>query len=1022
VTVIGAQGYQQSLIASQTFSGLQPGVYTVLGAEVSANEDRYAAASASQSIIVSAGATPAAIDVAYVPITGRLFISIAGVPAGASAAVTVSGPGGYARALGASATLGGLAPGNYIVQAPSFSSAGDRYDAEFATQEIAIVAAPATPAQASVTYALASGRLAVTVSGLPEGLAAAVQVQGPGGFSRALSATETLLGLAPGAYTISAATIQSGSNSYAGSPLPSTVSVVAALVPAVAQVSYTLASGALQLVVTGLPVGVNANLTVTGPQGFSATVTGATVLAGLLPGNYSIAAGSAASGPQTWIPSPALQQVDLPASLTAELRTVGYTLGVGSLAVTVSGLPGGTGASVTVAGPGGFSQNLSASGTFTSLLPGNYTVTASAVTSNGTVYEPTPATRNVSVTIGVSASAPVTYSASTGALAISIGGLPGGASAAVSVSGPGGFSQALTASQTLAGLVPGNYTVTASNVTSGAGTYAPVPLSQVRTVTPGATVTATVTYSVSAGGATLDLTVNGVYLTQATQKFDGSVPLVAGRDAYLRVFALANQFNTAQPTVRVRLYNGAVLLQTWTIIAPAASVPTAVDEGSLSASWNVLVPGALVQPGLKVLADVDPSGATAESDEANNLFPFSGAPAAVDVRSLPTYAVRMVPVLQQVNGLQGNVSDANKGAFLTDLKARLPVGASDADVRAVYTTTAPALVSDNANGAWGTILSEVLALRSTDASTRYYYGVVKASYSSGVAGIGYVGGSARTAIGWDRLPSGASVMAHEVGHNMGRSHAPCGGPASPDPLYPYSNAQIGVWGLDVSTFTLKAPTLSDLMSYCHPDWISDYNWSAMLAYREGGPNNAPPMGGASGSGLLIWGRISDAGVVLEPAFPVAAAADHVPRSGANRLDLLAVDGSLLGTIPFDAPEVADLPSGVERHFAFVIPMDLGLQRTLAGLRVHSGGRSATRSAGPATGDPAPVLTRPNAQQVELNWDGTRYPVVMVRDATTGQVLSFARGGSVRLWTRSAAFRLIFSDGVRSVERPGRVLQ
>jgi len=63
----------------------------------------------------------------------------------------------------------------------------------------------------------------------------------------------------------------------------------------------------------------------------------------------------------------------------------------------------------------------------------------------------------------------------------------------------------------------------------------------------------------------------------------------------------------------------------------------------------------------------------------------------VDVRTLPTFAVRFVPVLQQVNGLQGNVSAANKELFLQDLKQRLPVGAYDADVHAPYTTTAPVL-------------------------------------------------------------------------------------------------------------------------------------------------------------------------------------------------------------------------------------------------------------------------------------------------------------------------------------------
>ena len=61
-------------------------------------------------------------------------------------------------------------------------------------------------------------------------------------------------------------------------------------------------------------------------------------------------------------------------------------------------------------------------------------------------------------------------------------------------------------------------------------------------------------------------------------------------------------------------------------------------------------------------------------------------------------------------------------------------------------------------------------LRSVEgaAANIHYYGVVKVGYGSGVAGYGYLPG--RTAIGWDYLPSGDGVAAHEWGHNNGRRH------------------------------------------------------------------------------------------------------------------------------------------------------------------------------------------------------------------------------------------------------------
>jgi hypothetical protein len=76
----------------------------------------------------------------------------------------------------------------------------------------------------------------------------------------------------------------------------------------------------------------------------------------------------------------------------------------------------------------------------------------------------------------------------------------------------------------------------------------------------------------------------------------------------------------------------------------------------------------------------------------------------------------------------------------------------------------------------------------------------------------------------------------------------------------------------------------------------------------------------------------------------------------------------------------------------------------------------------AADDPGQELSRPNGEQVEIRWDAARYPMVMVRDAVTGQVLSFARGGAARLWSRGENFDLVYSDGVRSVARQGKVLR
>jgi hypothetical protein len=460
-------------------------------------------------------------------------------------------------------------------------------------------------------------------------------------------------------------------------------------------------------------------------------------------------------------------------------------------------------------------------------------------------------------------------------------------------------------------------------------------------------------------------------------------------------------------------------------------VPTTIDEGVWTNSWNLLVPAAEVQPNLKILADVDPTNAIAETDETDNLFPVNGVPFAEDVRTVPTWNVRLVPVLQQVNGLQGNVTAGNLSQWLSQPLQMLPVAAYNADIRAVYTTTAPVLQSNDGNGAWGTILNELWALKSADASNRYYFGVVKTSYGSGVAGMGYVGGGVNASIGWDNLPSGSGVMAHEVGHNMGRQHSPCGGAANPDPSYPYAGGSIGIYGLDVGTAQIKLPTsYKDFMGYCSPSWVSDYVWTSIISYRQSNPNYAPPAPLAAVAGLLVWGRITPSGVVLEPAFRVPAPATAPTGSGAYQIVGLAADGRILFSQPVEPVHTMVMQPGAphEEHFAAVLPLDAGADRDLARIRFVGPGFSVERGSAQALAqpgrqlfyrDPAATVSRPNAIQARLAWDGATYPVAMVRDPATGQVLSFARGGSATIWTGAARFDVTFSDGVRSVTRSVR---
>lgn len=1105
IDVTGPSGYSAHVVSSQQLTGLPPGSYRVAIGPVSHGGDGFAAQPAVVDVAVPPGATPVAVAANYLLSTGRLSISIGGLPGAAPAQVTVTGPGGFAQQVAGSSLLTHLTPGEYLVTADPVVAGGFAWRPTPSSSPQVVTASPQA-LQVQIAYAASSGLLQVGSTGLPDGLPAAITVTGPAGFHQVLGGATTLSLLEPGAYQVEATAVSQGGVSWAPSPGSQAVQVLAG-VPAAAGIAWTVQPGSLALAVSGVPVGTAASVTIAGPGGYAASVTGTAALTGLTPGEYTITAAPVVTGGNTWAPTPASQVVSVGSGQAA--AAVAYVQTTGTVAVAISGLPAGTPAAVTLSGPGGFAQAVASSQVFPGLAPGSYQLTATAVTVGAITYLPAPPAQSAAVSGGSSSTLVVVYSGSVGTLQVNIGGLPAPA-ASVTVTGPGGFSQVLTATQTLAGLPTGSYQVAAASVVVGGTTYAPTPGNQSAVVATGTTTTVAVGYApttgamdvtitglpggvpgsvvlsgpggathpvttsqmvtglapgawtvnaatvssggstfapapttqgvtVAAGGtapvsvtyalvppATLNLRIETAYLTQAVQRPDHGVQLVAGRDAYLRVFVVANEANTAQPRVRVRLFHGANQVQSWLLNASSGSVATAVNEGVVAASWNVLVPGALVQPSLALLAEVDPEGLVPEVNEADNSYPSNGTPAPVTVRSLATFQIRMVPVLQSVNSLQGDVSEANASAYLDELRRRLPVGAHNVDVRAVYTTDAPALQSNNANGAWSTILSEILALRNTvDQSTRYYYGVVRTSYGSGIAGIGYVPGSpsstAKAALGWDAAGSRARVLAHELGHNFGRFHAPCGGAGNPDASYPHTGGQIGAWGLDPVTLAVKAPTtFYDLMGYCPPnEWVSDYTWNAVVDFRAASPVGAPPapdIPAGDADGMLVWGRITPTGVVLEPTFRVTPTGAPLPGTGAWRVELRDAGNALLQAQAFDPVPVADLPGGGEQHFALVLPFGADVLDRVASVRVTGPQGTTERRAAAAQAGPEPSARAVAGGRRRVEWNGARFPMALIRDAATGEILSFARGGAVDLWSQAASLDLQLSDGVRTERR------
>ena len=243
-------------------------------------------------------------DGATAPSDGGLAISIAGLPIGVQATVSIAGPDGFSADLAETATLLDLRRGEYTITAGDVATDAGRFAAAPALQTLTI--SSGTVVADEIEYTVATARLTVEILGLPVGASPVVQVDGIGNQFRGLvTSTSTFAPLPPGSYTIVAPEISFGGRTYRPDPTEQTALLAASTTPTVATVAYGAGSGSLDLAIVGLPQGTAAAIDVTGPAGYSRTLTAATTLRHLEPGTYTVSASVVGSNLTTYTPAPA---------------------------------------------------------------------------------------------------------------------------------------------------------------------------------------------------------------------------------------------------------------------------------------------------------------------------------------------------------------------------------------------------------------------------------------------------------------------------------------------------------------------------------------------------------------------------------------------------------------------------------------------------------------------------------------------------------------------------------------------
>jgi hypothetical protein len=695
--------------------------------------------------------------------------------------------------------------------------------------------------------------------------------------------------------------------------------------------------------------------------------------------------------------------------------------GTGTLHVAVSGVPAGSTASIAVTGPGNFSRVVTATAALADLIPASYHVVATPVTTSHAELYPSPAEQDVTVSADTTVSVSITYSSAIGgSLIVTVSGLPSDTAPAITINGPAGYERTSYGNTELDSLAAGAYTVSAAAVTTGGVTYQPLPATQTVSI-DGVQVSVAIRYQVATTGLTIN--VDGVYIDQGAQTYNFGVPLVRDRPGLLRVFLRANQANTAAPDVRVRFYQAGALVQTDTIAAHRAGVTQAIAEGDTTASWNLALPEMFIEPGLQILVDVDPSAVIPLATRAGLTYPASGAPGTLDVRTAGSYDLTFLPVLNTADAQTGNVSSATAASYLRAVRLLHPMWQYTASVHAVFTFTGGLFESSDQNGAMANLLQQVEMLRLAEGASHYYYGVMHLPYTSGQVGLGYINTGApgsRSAIGWDQLGTNpltdaSETYAHELGHNMGLFHAPCGGATSPDPNYPYAGGQVGVYGYNVVTGAITGLQNFDMMSYCTPTWISDYSYGRLITLAPTLGSLAAADRAAPTHGYLVSGTMRDGSVQLNPAIELTTDPALPTAAGPWRLQGVAANGQVLFALSFAPTEVADGVSGPVQQFAFVVPLDSTAALDHIDVTGPSTGaeRRARVAAGLSADTAMATVTRVTPSTIRISWSPVEYPLLMVRDASTRAVLALLSGGTAVVQTDAAELEIIASDGVRS---------
>lgn len=489
-----------------------------------------------------------------------------------------------------------------------------------------------------------------------------------------------------------------------------------------------------------------------------------------------------------------------------------------------------------------------------------------------------------------------------------------------------------------------------------------------------------------------DLQITAVEVTQAVQNLTNQVPLIWGKETYVRLFVKAEYPETVGEEV---VYHAGcdVPLVTARLVGPGGQVlrplnrsitarvlrgqerPTQAERDALSECLYFRLAGDWRTEDYHLLAEVNPERDRPDRFVNNN-------ERTEDIRFQKTREVELV--YRPVRYTEGGANlqpDQKRAVAMAEYLRLYPV----AEGRRRFVWGYPLRVDWSLADVAGrsrllSVIDEQRAFGRVQATS--HVGLVHTDVPTGDSvGRGLLPGQACFVKYTDNLEYDGMSLIHELGHNLGRRHVPCETQDDTGGTWPYPPCQLsdgtrtGYYGFDTQRplLNVRDPrTHSDFMGYGVRVWVSDFTYRGLYGVLQPA---AAGLGAGAQDLLLVRGLVTATQGTgqLDAAYRVQSAFQNATSGGPYTLQLQDSQGQVLQQDTFDAvmkDARGQDEDGAGTPFLRALPYDARAARIVL-LRAGQVLASRVASAHP----PTVRLTMPNGGEtvtgtLTIVWEGS----------------------------------------------------